>query len=77
MSAFGCRVKGLFQRVAGLFETMALGILGNADRLAHDEPPRLNGKLTRNPFSCLRAEIKSQMPYHYTTGGPPAAVSIA
>jgi hypothetical protein len=25
---------------------------------------------SRNPFLCLRAEIKSQMPYHYTTGGP-------
>ena len=28
---------------------------------------------SRNPFLCLRAEIKSQMPYYYTTGGPSAA----
>jgi hypothetical protein len=32
---------------------------------------------SRNPFLCLRAEIKSQMPYYYTTGGPSAAVSMA
>jgi hypothetical protein len=32
---------------------------------------------SRNPFLCLRAEIKSQMPYYYTTGEPLATVSIA